>query len=91
MFDEQRLEAAGKHFAVVEMAVSEADIESFLNNIPFAFDHSGADISINLVGGSVWLMDWEAYEKGPIELSPSFRDFVLKHRVNSEPFCEATS
>jgi hypothetical protein len=68
------------------------EMREFLEqNIPFAFDHSGKDICINLVSGFVWFMNWEEYRKGPVKVSSSFRDFVLKYWVNAEFSNEACS
>jgi SMI1 / KNR4 family (SUKH-1) len=75
----------GHHAAMSKIHSEIPEMKEFLEqNIPFAFDHTGEDICINLVSGSVWFIDWEEYRKGPIELSPSFRDFVLRYWVNAE-------
>jgi hypothetical protein len=61
------------------------EMEKFLQqNIPFAFDHSGEDICVNLSDGSVSYMDYTEYRKGSIQVAPSFRHFVLEYWVNAE-------
>jgi hypothetical protein len=66
------------------------EMEGFLRqNIPFAFDHSGENICVNLSNGSVCYMDYTEYRKRAIEIAPSFRDFVLEYWVNAEHLLEA--
>jgi len=76
--------------AMRRIYVDVAEMKEFLQqNIPFAFDHSGEDICVNLSSGSMCYMDYTEYRKGAIEIAPSFRDFVLEYWVNAEHRHEA--
>jgi hypothetical protein len=58
--------------------------EFYERHIPFAFSHSGEDLCVNLGRGSIWYMDCTEYRKGAIEISPSFREFVLRYWINTK-------
>ncbi|MGA3034439.1 MAG: SMI1/KNR4 family protein [Terracidiphilus sp.] len=60
--------------------------EFYEQHISLAFGHSGEDLCVSLKFGSVWYMDYKEYKKGAIEISPSFREFVLKYWIHAEPF-----
>lgn len=47
------------------------------NHLEIAFDHCGNDLCIDLQDGRLVFMSWESYTKGPVEVSPSFREFIL--------------
>ena len=73
------------HATMLEMYVAIPGMKEFYEqHIPFAFGHSGEDLCINLRDGSIWYMDYTEYQKGAIEISASFREFVLKFWVNAD-------
>jgi len=54
-------------------------MKTFLEkHIPIAFDHSGDECWINTQDGCVEFIPWDTWKEGPIEIAPSFREFVLK-------------
>jgi hypothetical protein len=55
------------------------EMKTFLEgHMPIAFDHSGNYLWINLQSGHIQFLDWDAYREGPVEVAPSFREFVTK-------------
>ena len=55
------------------------EVKAFLEkHMPIAFEHSGTDLWIDKESGRVRFMDLESYREGPIEVAPSFREFVSK-------------
>ncbi|HUN86036.1 MAG TPA: SMI1/KNR4 family protein [Terracidiphilus sp.] len=77
------------HYATMRQIYEEVpEMKEFLQqNIPFAFDHTGNDLCIDLNSGCVRFLDWTEYGKGAIEISSSFREFVLKYWVSAEFSC----
>jgi hypothetical protein len=53
-------------------------------HVSFAFGHSGEDLCINLTSGAMWYMDYSDYKKGAIEISPTFRQFILQYWIGEE-------
>lgn len=65
------------------------ETKAFLErNVPFAFDHSGNDLCIDLEGGGIHFMNWQEYRLGAIEIAPDFRSFTLKYWVHAHATLE---
>jgi hypothetical protein len=64
------------------------EMKTFLEkHMPVAFDHSGNYLWIDLQSGYIRFLDWEAYREGPVEIAPSFHEFVLKFWNNRSGGC----
>lgn len=67
------------HATMARIYADISDMTEFLErHMPIAADHSGRDLCLSRENGSVWFMDWEDYKLGPVEIAPSFREFVAK-------------
>jgi len=53
-------------------------MDFFRQHIPIAFEHSGNYCYIDLQNGCVPLLIRDEWKEGPIEIAPSFREFVSK-------------
>ena len=74
------------HAAMLELYAKTPSMKEFYEqHLPFAFGHSGEDLCINLMNGSIWYMDYTEYQNGAIEISSTFRDFILNYWNNAEP------
>ena len=56
----------------------------FERNMPIAYDHSGNYLLIDLQSGSIRFLGLEAYRDGPVEIAPSFREFVARFWINGQ-------
>jgi hypothetical protein len=64
------------------------EVKAFLEkNMPIAFEHSGRGLWIDKRSGRVRFMDLESYREGPVEIAPSFHEFVLKFWNNGSGGC----
>jgi len=67
----------GHHAAMTQTYAEVPEGSAFLRrHMPIAADHSGRDLCVDKQSGGIWFMDWTEYELGPIEVAPSFREFI---------------
>jgi hypothetical protein len=68
------------------------EMKAFLeSHKPIASDHTGNDCWIDLESGCVRYVLWDSWRLGPVVLTSSFRDFVVKFWINTAEDPDVTS
>lgn len=63
------------------------ELKAFVeHNMPLAFDHCGNDFWIDVNSGHVHYMLADAMKDGPIDIAPSFQEFVAKFWIDAPAF-----
>jgi hypothetical protein len=74
------------HAAIRNTFARVPEIGTFLErHRPIAFDHSGNDLWIDLETGTIRWMDWNAHRAGPVDVAPSFQEFVSRFWIDAPP------
>jgi len=78
-----------KHHALMTRVFAKTpEVKSFLEeHMPIAFEHSGRSLWIDIRSGCIRFMDLDSYREGPVEIAPSFHDFILKFWNNGSGGC----
>lgn len=76
----------GHHATMLRTYEGIPKMKAFLTeSVPFAFDHRGNDLCLDLGGGRILFMNWDEYRKGPVQVATSFRDLIFKFWIGAKP------